>query len=311
VAAFHAPGAFAGPLEGVTGPVTEAVVEPVREATGAVTPPVQEVTEAVTQPVHEANEAVAPPVHEVTERVAPPVKEATETGTHSAKEVTEAVKSPLKVHLPTETSGSSSAGAVKTARGVVEEVTGTATHAAEDTIGGVVTGATGSGRSSAGRGGDTDGGDRGAANDVIPSRQPGSSHAVSGSGDLFEVPSIEGSIGTPLPKWIAYVWPAIALLGPGPADLLGRWEREILHLAYGRSTGSGDGPVVAGVHASGGQPGGGDPSSSPFSKIPPLLGHPFGSDVPTSALVYLLLVTLAVIAVAVAVRRELRHGGRE
>jgi hypothetical protein len=312
VAAFDAPGAFAGPLEGVTGPVTEAVVEPVREATGAVTSPVQEVTEAVTQPVHEATEVVAPAVQGGTETVAPTVKEATETVTRPAKEVTEAVKPPVKVEVPTGTSGSSSAGAVKSAAGVVHEVTRTATHTAEDAIGAVVTDAARSGRSSAGGDRDTEGGERGAANDAVASPGPGSSNATAGLGDgIFVVPPGDGSVRAPLPKWMAYVWPAIALMRPALADLLGRWERESLRLALGTGTGSGGGPVVAGVHASGGRPEAEDSSSSPFSKIPSALGHAFSPGVPTSAWAYLCLAAFAVIAVGAAVRREITVGRRQ
>jgi hypothetical protein len=327
VAAFDAPGAFAGPLEGVTGPVTQAVVEPVREATGAVTSPVQEVTEAVTQPVPEATEVPAPPVHEAAETVAPTVKEATETVTRPAKEatetvtrpaqeVTEAVKPPVKVHVPTGTSGSSSSGAVKSAAGAAHEVTRTATHTAEDAIGAVVTDAARSGRSSPGGDRATEGANRGAANDAVASPGPGSSNATAGLGaGIFVVPPGDGSVRAPLPKWMAYVWPAIALMRPALADLLGRWERESLRLASGTGTGSGSGggPVVAGVHASGGRPAAAEAadSSSPFSKIPSALGDAFSPDVPTSAWAYLCLAAFAVIAVAAAVRREITVGRRQ
>jgi hypothetical protein len=254
---------------------------------------------------------VAPPVHEATATVAPSVKEATEIVTRPAKEVTEAVKPPVKVLVPTDTSGSSSAGAAKTAGGVVREATEMATHTAKDAIGAVITDATRSDRSSAGRDG-TEGAYKGAANDAVASHEPGNSNATVGVADgIFVVPPSDGSVRAPLPKWMAFVWPAIALIWPAQADLLGRWEQGSLRPVFGTGTGPGVGPVVAGVHASGGRPEAADSSSSPFSKIPSALGHAFRPGVPASALAYLFLVTLAVIAVAAAVRREILGGRRQ
>src|SRR6201999_1752065 len=99
-----------------------------------------------------------------------------------------------------------------------------------------------SGRSSTGRGVDTEGGGGGAANDAAASRQPGGSNVASGLDDgILVVPPSDGSVRAPLPKWIAYVWPAIALMRPALADLLRRWEQGSLRLGFGFGTGPGSG----------------------------------------------------------------------
>jgi hypothetical protein len=66
---------------------------------------------------------------------------------------------------------------------------------------------------------------------------------------------------------------------------------------------------VAGAHASGGRPEAAV-SSPLFSRIPSDVGHAF-SSVPTPIFVYLGLLVLAVIAVALAVRREIAVGRRQ
>jgi hypothetical protein len=65
---------------------------------------------------------------------------------------------------------------------------------------------------------------------------------------------------------------------------------------------------VAGIRAAGGRPGGHD-SSSLFSSVPSEVGHAF-SRVPTPLFVYLGLLAMAVLAVAIAVRREVAVGRR-
>jgi hypothetical protein len=318
VAAFSAPGASAGPLEGVTGPINEAIGAPVEEVTATVTtpvtevaetvaPPVREITETVTQPVHGVTETVTPPVHEVTETVARPARKATEAVNAPVQQVTEKVAQPVKdaaeevtpaVHGVTKTTGSPSGGAAKSAGTVGRGATGTTTHTVH---------------------GDA-ASDRGVPADAVtPHESPGSTAASTapdlGPGnDTFAVPSRDGSVRAPLQKWLAYVWPAIALAAPGLADFLAHWELQSPSLALGAGidgTRSAGGFGVAGVHASSGRPEAAH-SSSPFSKIPSALGHAFMSPhVPESALAYLFFVALAVIAVGVAVRREIRTGRRQ
>jgi hypothetical protein len=309
--AFLAAGASAGPLEGVTGAIDptgaieQAGVEPVREITETVTPPIHEVTESVTQPVREGAEAVLPPVQEVAETVTPPVKETVETLKPPVRQVTEAVASspvpPIReaaapvVHLPTDSTGSIGKSAGTSVRGTVR----TATQGAANVDG-----------------------ERSA--DLPPStpRAPERSSATSlksGDGrtlpgqedDVTAVPPRDGSVRALLPKWMAYIWPAIALTQPDLANLLGRWEQTGLRLALWASAGSGDGFGVAGVRASHVDRSESQNSSSLFSKIPPAISHALGPDVPTSALAYLCLVGLIVIVVFTAVSREIAVGRRQ
>ena len=122
-------------------------------------------------------------------------------------------------------------------------------------------------------------------------------------------PGNDGSTGAPLPRWIAYVWPAVALTGPSLANFGESWGQAIVRLATGASAGSGAEGGVAGVHASGGRPEAAG-SSPLFSSIPSDVGHAF-SSVPTPVFIYLGLLVLAVIALAFAVRREIAVGRRQ
>jgi hypothetical protein len=122
-------------------------------------------------------------------------------------------------------------------------------------------------------------------------------------------PGNDGSTGAPLPRWIAYVWPAIALTGPSLANFGESLGQAIVRLATGASAGNGAEGGVAGVHASGGRPEAAGPSPV-FSSIPSDVGHAF-SSVPTPVFIYLGLLVLAVIAVALAVRREIAVGRRQ
>lgn len=119
-------------------------------------------------------------------------------------------------------------------------------------------------------------------------------------------PTKNGSTGSPLPRWVAYVWPAVALTGPHLVSLGEHLGEAIAQLAPGPSAGGEGG--VAGVHASGGRPDAAS-SSSLFSRLPSEVGNTF-SSVPTPVFVYLGLLLLAVIAVALAVRREIAAGRR-
>jgi hypothetical protein len=97
------------------------------------------------------------------------------------------------------------------------------------------------------------------------------------------------------------------------------WEAA-LRLALGTSEGFGErsasGPVVAGVHASGGRPGRPDQSSSspsassPFSKIATAVGD-FPYNGVGGVLAYLLIMAIMVIAIYVAVRWEMARSRRE
>ena len=337
VGAFSPAAAFAGPLEGVTRPLGETVGAPVQEVTEKVTEALPEVTETVTHPVQEVTEAVNAPVEEVTEAVSPPVKEATAPVVQpvkeaagklpaTVKEATETATAPIKaavppaVHTSSSSSGSPSGGAAKSVGGVVREVTGTVNRATQSTADGVRS--TGrSSPSSTGGGGGAAGASAATAGTAPrdPDRASGtSSRSAAGPGrDAFEVASSDGAVRAPLPKWMAYVWPAIALAQPAIADLLARWEQHSLRLALaaGWSAGgdaSGEGPVVAGVHAEGGRPEASDSSASPFSKVPSAIGRALDSEAPTSLLAYLCFVAIAVVAVFWAVSREIvvgrRHG---
>jgi hypothetical protein len=316
--AVLATGASAGPLEGVTGAINQAGLEPVGEITETVTSPIHEVTESVTQPVREGTEApLSPPVHEVIETVTAPVEETAETLRPPVKLVTETVASPpvkqvtekvasppvppVKeaaapvVHLSTDSTGSSSGNITKSTGAAVRETVRAATDAAEETVA-AATHATDPPPSS--------GGGQGAANvDAV---------ALPGRGDgVTAVPPRDGSIRAPLPKWMAYIWPAIALTRPDLANLLDRWEQTGLRLALWASAGSDDGFGVAGVHASHGDRSGQPDSSSLFSEIPPAISHALVPDVPASALAYLCLVGLVVIVVFAAVSREIAVGRRQ
>jgi hypothetical protein len=126
-------------------------------------------------------------------------------------------------------------------------------------------------------------------------------------------PARDGSTAAPLPRWLAYIWPAVALARPGLADLVDRWEaavRVALGTSQGSGEGAGTGPVVAGVHATGGRPGPEDSSSSPFSKITSAVGH-FPYNASGAALGYILIVAIMVIALFAAVRWEIANGRRE
>jgi hypothetical protein len=302
--AFGAPAASAEPLGAVTGPTTEAVTGPVREVVEALPPPVQEAAEAVTAPVQEATQ-VAPPVEEATEAatapveavketVKPPVKAATETVAPAAKEVTEAVR------------GASSSPPVKLPSVPTAPVAGTVSKALPTSK--RAPSSPGSEPTNSPVGSSQDLADQGSvAPDPVdsPGRWQGNSFVPS--------PAIDGSTAAPLPKWMAYIWPAIALFGPGLTDSvhsLATALRISLGTSEGLSETTGTGRV-AGVHATGGRSGGADSSSpSPFSKITSAVGD-FPYNGAGAALGYLLIVGIMVIALYGAVRWEIARGRRE
>jgi len=305
---LSAPAASAEPPGAVTGPIAETVSGPVREVVEALPPPVREASEAVTAPVQEATQVV-PPVQEVTEAatapaeaaketVTPPVKAVTETVAPTAKAITETVRHP------------SAPPPVKLPSSPATQVT--------DTVGAVDRDLSVSGGAPSSPGPDPTSSqiwspqhlaDQGSVAPLSVDRTKRE------QGNLFvPSPAIDGSTGAPMPKWMAYIWPAIALFRPGLADSVDHWEAAV-RLALGTSEGSGErtgsGPVVAGVHDTGGRPGEADSSSSsPFSKIATAVGD-FPYNGVGAALAYLLIVAIMVIALYGAVRWEIARSRRE
>jgi hypothetical protein len=321
----------AGPASAAVGlpslppPVEEAVGAPV----GKVTETVEKVTESVVPPAKETAETVetpppVPPVAEATETVKPPVKEVVETATKATEEVTHAAAQaptvpatpaapsvpavppvqPPAVTKPKQVSGgatssSGSSGSVSRS-GTTARVTpsGSSSSTVEPTAAPAVPTETAS------PGAPVTGGGEG------PAARPPDEH----QGPTVSTES--GAVRAPVPKWVAYVWPAIALTWRHPAATLPTYAKQVGVAASSRAaagaTDEGDAPAqgVKGVHASGGlPPDRADHSSSPFGKIPAAVGG-FASGVPGEALAYLILVALIVAAVFVAVKVELgRRGG--
>jgi hypothetical protein len=335
---FAVSAADAGPLEGVTAPVKEAVA-PVAEVTETVTAPVKELTEPVAHPVEEATETVTQPVHEVTETVGPPVHEVTETVTQPVRETTETVAQPVKETVKpvakqatetvgsspatapvkaaaggagqtaTNTAGAAAGGPAKNAGTAAHEATGTATHTAQGAANSVIDAAPST--PAAGRDATT-GTYAGAPAGRVTGQEsggPGAAAVDLGPGkDTFEVPSVDGSVRAPLGKVTAYVWPAIALTDPALAALLeGRGGRNLLIALYKMAGVPGTGQIhVAGAAASSAGAGTGPSSNrSLFSQIPSAIGEAFTADVPLPAMVFLLVVALGVIALAAAMMWDL------
>lgn len=315
--ALTAPTASAGPLEGVTNPVTELGRGPVREVVETVAP-VRETVEAATEPVQEVTES--PPVKEVTETATAPVEGATKQVTPPAKAVAETVTRP-SASPPVELPGSPGpqvSGAVGKAVSPAGSTTAVAEGPHQATKDDPVVGATGA-VPPASKHLDASGPDvaissAGAQEETAgqSSASPGSTDALPPAGNIFvPSPTKNGSTAAPLPRWVAYIWPAIALARPGLAHLVAHWETAV-RLALGANDASGGALAVAGVHASGGRAGTADPSRSspsPFSKIPSAIGH-FPYNVSGAALGYILIVAIMVIALFAAIRWEIAHGRR-
>jgi hypothetical protein len=308
--------AHAGALEGLPGTVRE-VTESVEEVANGVAPTVQEVAETAPPPVAEVTETVTPPVVEATQAVVPPVREVAETATQATQEVI------AKVPSPAATTPKPSTPAVDPS-GETKAVTKTVTHDAEGALG-AVTGAVNGGRSPASggpTGNSTAGGGqtREAPAPTEADRADSAAKATGGGGDgmrgeKFDALSPDGSIRAPLPKWMAYVWPAIALTWHHLAGLLTQWEHEGTRFLSASDGGASDGGAsgsqgVAGVHASHAAGASSDSSSSPFAPIPAAIGG-FTSHVPGGALAYLAIVAILVAAVFFVVKYELaRRDGR-
>jgi hypothetical protein len=316
--------ADAGPLEGLPVPVREAT-EVVEGVAKGVAPTVQEVTEAAPPPVTEVTEAVTPPVVEATEAVVPPAKETVETVTKATQEVTAKVPSPPttappKLPSPQPTDPSSGTQAVQTVthdlEGTVGKVTGAAHAGGSAATANPVRATTGHPARTTtavaqGAGAADSGSTRGPSGPAEAGGPDATASATSARDglrdDKFVGPSTDGSIRAPLPKWMAYVWPAIALAWPELAGFLDRWERDGARLlvASQSQAGPGGSQGVAGVHASHDEPSAASgSSSSPFAPIPAAVGG-FTSHVPGEALGYLAIVAFLVAAVFAAVKFEL------
>lgn len=311
---FAAPAASAGPPGGVVGSVTETLGEPVREVVETVAPPLEETTEAAsgavqevteTPPVGEVTEAATAPVEETAKELTPPVKTAAETVSRPpaspSTQISGAVRGAVSAAGTTTTA--KTGGVRRTTKGATEDVTGAAQPAPQ------------SARSSASD-------STGTAPEEIAGRDaapPSSREAtVRPPGATFiPSPSKTGATAAPLPKWVSYIWPAIALLRPDLVKLLER-SAPALRLVLGASEGLGGEGAVAGVHASGGRFGPSDSSStaspsspsSPFSKITSAVGQ-FPYNVSGAVLGYILIVAIMLIGLFVAVRWEIANGRRE
>jgi hypothetical protein len=307
---FRVSVADAGALEGLPGPVRE-VTESVEEVANGVVPTVQEVTEAAPPPVAEVTETVAPPVVEATQAVVPPVREVAETATHATQEAIAKVPSPVVTtpKLP-------SVPAVDPS-GETKAVTQTATRDVESGLG-AVTGAVHAGQSPASGGsvGTSTAGSGQTREAFAHTEADRADSAAKATGDSdgmrdekFSAPSADGAIRAPLPKWMAYVWPAIALTWRDLAGFLTRWEHDGARLLSASDGGAGGSQGVAGVHASHAAGAASGSSSSPLAPIPAAIGG-FTSHVPGEALAYLAIVGILVVAVFVAVKLELAHRGR-
>jgi len=312
--------ASAEPPEGVVGSVTEGVGEPVREVVETVTPPLEETTEAasgavqgVTEtppPVGEVTETATAPVEEIAKEVKPPVKAAAETlprppaspsPQSPSTQISGAVRGAVSITGATTTA--KTGGVKRTTRRAIEDVTGAATPAPQS--------ARPPGSDSTGPAPEETAG-RGAAS-------PSSREATARSPGATFVPSPakNGAIAAPLPKWVSYIWPAIALLRPDLVNLLER-SAPAMRLVLGASDGFESEGAVAGVHASGGRFGPSDSSStaspsspsSPFSKITSAVGQ-FPYNVSGAVLGYILIVAIMLIGLFVAIRWEIANGRRE
>jgi hypothetical protein len=140
-----------------------------------------------------------------------------------------------------------------------------------------------------------------------PPAQPGSP----APNTFVPAPTDAGSTAAPLPRWVAYVWPAVALADPYLRGLADDWRQALSHLSAGAAGEPQAGQGVAGVHASGGRSASDGSSPSLFQKLPGDVAHAFSDRVPTSALTYLCLLALAVLALAVVVHWEMAAGRRE
>jgi hypothetical protein len=289
-ASFGAPAANADVLDAVTGQV-EAVVSPVEQQ---VVPPVQQVGETLTAPT-KAAPAGNPPAVQVPDVVsAPPVAKLDDLPGQATGAVTGTAAAAGAA-------ARSAPDAVATAKEDAEAATeATSPPPLPSTLPDPASPSASAPETTVSKDPDT-------SPTYALSSSPSSPSSQANA--YVPPPANDGSTGAPLPRWVAYVWPAVALTGSDLANFAVRWSQASTDLATGEAAGSGAAEGVAGVHASGGRPGDGG-SSSLFAKIPSAGAHAFTS-VPTSVWLYLGLLVLAVIAVALAVRREVAAGRRQ
>jgi hypothetical protein len=293
--------------------VVETVTPPLRETTEAVTAPVQEVTEAA-PPAREVTEAATAPVEGIVKEVTPPVKAAAESVAQSP--AVPSLKSPQSPasQVAGAVRGAVSSSGARSTSSKTEGVNRTTKSASEDVSGAVQSTPNGARRSetdaavSSGAPEETTGGGSGSPSSSDRTTAPRG--AV-----ITPSPTKDGATAAPLPKWVSYVWPAVALARPFLANLLDTSESALRLLVFGASNGSGADQGVAGVHASGGRPGLQNPSlppspSSPLSKISTAVGQ-FPYNISGAALGYIAIVAIMLIGLFVAVRWEIAHGRRE
>jgi hypothetical protein len=133
--------------------------------------------------------------------------------------------------------------------------------------------------------------------------------------DRFTAPTTDGAVRAPLPKWAAYVWPAIALTWPELAHLLRGLEPGEIRRLLASITAPTAGPPtgfhgVAGAQAShGAADGAPDHSSSPLTDVPSVFGGVISRE-PEQVLAYLVIVALLVAAVFAVVRYEIARSHR-
>jgi hypothetical protein len=291
-----APVADAGVLGAVTGQVEE-----VASQAGVSAPPLQAAAEAVTAPV----ETVTAPVEDAAAGAAPPAEAPQASASPSA-----GGPGALADRATSTVAGVAAAGgaATRSAGGVVQAARSGAQAAAGSKV---PLPSSGSGLKSRAESAPPE---AIASPDASPPPAPDPGAAAptdlpaSQRNTYVPPPAHEGATGAPLPRWVAYVWPAVALTWPYRASIGESRDEASADLAAESSADPGAAQGVAGVHASGGTPEAAD-SSSLFQRIPAAGRHLFAS-VPTPALIYLGVLALAVIAVGLAVRREIAVGRR-
>lgn len=309
---FGVSGAEAASLEGATGTVDETVGGTVEKALEAE----EEVTNPVTPPVEEVVEPAPPPVEEVTEAVVPPVKKAAESAVQTTKEATRNVPPPVAASTPKAPKAPEAArsvsGAAKSGTDTVGEALGGATRSARSSTGGRTAGSPNA--------------DAVAAPGAVPhpeaARSTSNAKVPEGGGgmrgvDRFTAPTTDGAVRAPLPKWAAYVWPAIALPWPEPAHLLQRFGPNKIRLLLAIATAAaptataqtGSDGIAAAHSSHGARAGAPDHSSPPLMDIPSVFGGVISRE-PEEVLAYFVIVALLVAAVFAVVRYEIARSNR-
>jgi hypothetical protein len=127
--------------------------------------------------------------------------------------------------------------------------------------------------------------------------------SVHGAGTATPDPAaglIKASRVAPLWDWLAYVWPAVAFGQPPPATLLIRWEHNTLRLISDGGSASLGGGLTGSTPTDTAAVG---DSASPSGF--PSLRNWFGADPPLPAALFYVVLVGGVIAISLAVRRDL------